>query len=475
MTNNSFSLETPESEGISSRAILRFFDYLEDKRIPIHSFLMMRHEHIICEAYWAPYTQCTLQRMYSITKSFVSLAIGILIHDGFLALTDRIIDFFPEKLPKYIPSQLQSTTIEHMLTMTTCHRMTTYKILNDTDWVKTFFTVEPDHDPGSLFLYDTSSAHVLCALVEKITGKSMMAFLKSKILDQLGFSKNAYILKDKQGIEMGGSGLMATSRDILSALHIFSHPSQPLKDFLIAACKKQIETNLTCFGNLPMLSHGYGYFVWKLPSSGFFLYGMGGQLAIYHPESDISLVTTAYTKAIEGGEQILFDALCALVTSCKNKPLTISHEYKELSERIKKLELIRINHSSQPFRVPQGGRFQFYPNSMGLLTVEMIYEETNIILTMHYTQATFHFVAGQEKNVFQPWVLDDENTMAVSYSIDANGTVSVFIQLLGTELGIITILFHQDGNRITMKIQQYRENGSPYFSGIASGSKVLTS
>ena len=107
-------------------------------------------------------------------------------------------------------------TIENMLKMQTCYNMTTYNKTSTTEnWVRSFFQTEPTHRPGTLFMYDTSSSHTLCALVEKLTGEKMLDYLKEKLLRQIGFSEESYIIEDPFGTSMGGSGLMATPEDLL--------------------------------------------------------------------------------------------------------------------------------------------------------------------------------------------------------------------------------------------------------------------
>ena len=66
----------------------------------MHSFVLVRHGAIACEGYWAPYTAESLQRMYSVTKSFVGVAIGLLAYDGYVRLDDPVITYFPDKVIK---------------------------------------------------------------------------------------------------------------------------------------------------------------------------------------------------------------------------------------------------------------------------------------------------------------------------------------------------------------------------------------
>lgn len=72
-------------------------------------------------------------------------------------------------------------TIRDILNMQTCHTSTTYKIDPTKKWVESFFTTTPSHPSGTIFLYDTSSSHTLCVLVEKLTHMPMIEYLKKKV------------------------------------------------------------------------------------------------------------------------------------------------------------------------------------------------------------------------------------------------------------------------------------------------------
>ena len=83
--------------------------------IPMHSLLVAKSSELIAEIYWKPFRKDTLHRMYSCTKSFVSLAIGTLLGQWKLSLDDRIINHFPDMIPSAVPEELASMTIRDML------------------------------------------------------------------------------------------------------------------------------------------------------------------------------------------------------------------------------------------------------------------------------------------------------------------------------------------------------------------------
>ncbi len=308
-----FKTNIPEKLGIPSNALENFLKRLEEQQLPLHSAIIMRHDQICMETYYAPYDKDTLHRMFSITKSFVSVAIGLLAEEGKLSLDDKIIDYFPEKKPEagFFPYTAM-LTIREMLAMTTCHDKTTYKNAGTDDWVSTFFTTPPTHVPGTNFAYDTSSTHVLGALVEKLSGMKLLDYLRSKGLDELGFSKDAYVLCDPCGISMGGSGLCATSRDILIMMMLIAkdgslNGKQYLpRDYIISAKSKHSDP----YGKQSTLEEmqGYGYQIWMTRNGGYVLFGMGGQLALYVPDKDIFMITTADAQGRQGGVQLIYDA-----------------------------------------------------------------------------------------------------------------------------------------------------------------------
>ena len=107
----------PEAAGIASSRLINFVRRLENQNIPMHSIIIMRHGKICMETYYAPYTKDTLHRMFSVTKSMVSLAIGLLADEGKISLDDHIVDYFPEKLPEAgAHPYLKMLTIRQMLT-----------------------------------------------------------------------------------------------------------------------------------------------------------------------------------------------------------------------------------------------------------------------------------------------------------------------------------------------------------------------
>ena len=340
-----FKKASPESKGIPSQHILQFLDDLEKKHIPMHSFLLLKEDVLLAEGYYSPYKKETLHRMFSISKSFTAIAVGILASEGKLSLSDPIINYFPEKVPKDIHPWIAELTIQNMLMMRTCHASTTYKGAG-ADWVGSFFTTPPTHKSGTIFHYDTSAAHVLCALVEKLSGMKMLDFLKDR-LSELDFSKDSYMLTDPEGISMGGSGLVATSMDVLKFGYLLlkegSINGKQLvpASFIREATSCLTETAVT--GPIPSESCGYGYMIWQNEKGSYVLYGMGGQLVVILPEEQLILVTTADTQGISGGNQLIYDAFYADIYDPLRKKREVTFSSEAASALPKKLQNLSLS------------------------------------------------------------------------------------------------------------------------------------
>lgn len=308
-----FGRRTPEAAGIPSEAVMEFIRELGEDGFCMHGFMLVKDGQVFSEGYYAPFTADTPHRMFSVGKSFTSVAIGLLQEEKKLSVTDKICDYFPDKLPQEgVHPYIEKTTIRDMLRMATPHNGTTYKQGQDDDWVKTFFTVKPLRYPGTSFVYDTSSAHVLSALTERLSGMSLLEYLRKKILNPLECSDNIKWLTCPMGICQGGSGLICTLRDLAKFAYTCMKEGRyggiqliP-EDYIREATSWQIST---CLQSATEEQQGYGYQFWRCRNNGFSLYGMGGQLAVCLPDHDFMLVTEADNMANPNGVQGIYDAL----------------------------------------------------------------------------------------------------------------------------------------------------------------------
>src|SRR5215470_4525214 len=109
---------TPADSGVSSRAIAALVDRLEARSGTCHSLMIVHRGHVVAEGWWAPYSAERPHLLYSLTKSFTSIAVGLAIADGLLSLDDRVVDVLPDRVPADVSEQGRRITVHHLLSMT---------------------------------------------------------------------------------------------------------------------------------------------------------------------------------------------------------------------------------------------------------------------------------------------------------------------------------------------------------------------
>lgn len=458
-----FKKDSPESVGIPSRCLLKFLERLQKKQIPMHSFLLMRHDTLIAEGYYAPYQKDTLHRMFSISKSFTSIAIGLLEAEGKLSLDDPIVRYFPDKVPSNVHPWIAEMTIRDMLMMRTCHASTTYKVNMKNDWVESFFTVPPTHPSGKLFHYDTSSAHTLCALVERLSGMSMLDYLKQK-LSVLELSSESYMLTDPFGISMGGSGLVAFPSDLLKFGYLLAHNGNingkqlVPASYIKTAASYLSDTRMTA--PLPSEACGYGYQIWRSEKNGFVCYGMGGQFIHYLPDYDLLFVTTADTQGLAGGNQLIYDALYdEILPYIQANPLPEDQKsHTELLSALSSLAISPLDNGSSTAPAVShilGKRYVFEKND-GEFTdfkADFSNDEGCFTFTLHDQICSIHFGFG--KLVCGQFPIYDQKYAASGIWVSEN-TLYVRAHIMDAFVGSVhfEVVFGESDVTVFMKKQE---------------------
>ena len=474
-----FERVTPESVGIDSKKILDSIKRLDEHLVPMHSLLISRGNKICLEAYYRPFNSIIPHRIYSCTKSFVSLAIGILVTNGKLSLSDHIVSYFPEKCPENIPHELAVLTIKDMLKMSTCYSSTTYKAGGDSnyipsyqkDWVGSFFSATPTHMPGDIFLYDTSSTHTLCALVEKISGMDFLSFLDENIFRRIGASGEKKIKKDPMGVSAGGSGLILTPMDLLKTMRFIATGADGIidKKYLEEATTKQIDTFNTSLGFSLDTIQGYGYQIWMMRDGSYGFYGLGGQYAIYCPEKDMIFVTTADTQGYNGFDNYILDELFSIASSACDEPLEENtEEYNHLSSYCSKLSLCHLNSSCDIPLEYSSLRYKIDENKNGFESARVKAKGKTGVLTLGFKNRSYSIAFGVGRNVVIKSPFENGGYIASSASV-YNNQLSIVVRLLGDEFGRlnITLGIHEGGATVHMRL--VGELSITGFSGLYNG------
>lgn len=397
---------SPAQAGLDESHLQTFMQHMVRNGINLHSVLMLRGNDIFFEKYWAPFTADSIHRMYSVTKSFVSIAIGCLLDEGKLSLDDPICRYFPDKLPDNLSPQMARQTIRHMLTMTTCFAgLPEYHWFQPgvTDRTAFYFSGKPSQPAGTLFNYDSTGSYILGVLVERLSGMSLLDYLCSKVLDRIGGFESAQMLSTPDGTPWGDSALLCTPRALMNfarfVMNMGTWEGERLlsESYLREATACQTDNNLTDGRNYNQ--QGYGYQIWRTWNNSFSFNGMGGQFAICVPDSDFIFVCTCdHQLNSERDNPVIFRAVFDLIVPYLDGKTPPAPAF-DLDAPLQ-LSVARGESHSDFARKIDGATFALEENPMGIRRLQLEFSGDGGVLRYCNAQGEKALPFGMKRNVF---------------------------------------------------------------------------
>lgn len=336
---------TPEQVGLSSSDITSVLDGFSANDLSMHSLLVMKDGRIIAEGYAKPYDKDSLHRMYSVSKSFVSIAIGVLEAEGKISLEDTIDKYYPEYLTENTDPRVAKARIVDLLRMASPYKVVASCRGGQKDWIVEFFNGKPTKTAGESYDYDTGATHILGTIVERETGMSFFEYLKQKALLKVGFSENTWCVKAPEGYAWGGSGILCTSRELALfadlVMNMGEYKGEQLlpRDYCRAATSYQISTK-EVEGDSDYYGRGYGYQIWINPH-GFAFMGMGNQHAYCIPQKGLVIVCTADNQGNKRASGIIYELFEKhIINKIADRPLPEDNgAYAEMKSRLESMTI----------------------------------------------------------------------------------------------------------------------------------------
>ena len=303
---------TPEAQGVASAGILDFVNTVEAGKLNLHSMMVVRHGNVVAEGWWAPYAAGLRHTLYSLSKSFTSTAVGLAEEEGILHLDDKVISFFPDDLPATVSPNLAAMEIKHLLMMGAGHGGDSLLKPDfsppDGDWVKTVLSRPVPFAPGTHFAYNNGATYLLSSILQRITGKTVLAYLTPRLFEPLGI-ENADWEVDPHGVNPGAWGLRVKTEDIakLGMLYLrkgmWNGKQLVPESYVDRATQKQIEnapTPATAASLASDWAQGYGYQFWRCRMGAFRGDGAFGQFCIVLPKEDVVIAMTSESSNLQG-------------------------------------------------------------------------------------------------------------------------------------------------------------------------------
>lgn len=264
---------------------------------------------------WAQNQNPALHAVHSVTKSFAATLIGLTLDDGAIASTElRVHERFADRQPIANWSAAKADTrLSDWLSMQHGLRWdelsSSYqdpaninaRMIAAADPLGFLLGQAMDSAPGTRFAYSTGVSYALGLLVQRATGQSVAAFLRSRLLEPLGIDRHAGW--SLAGALHMGSALYLSLRDMakLGQLHLAGGVWQGRRLLSTDWVQRATHRHATPAGGL-----GYGYQWWLTEFSvagrrlaSFYAHGWGGQFVFVLPELSavIALQGNAYDRA----------------------------------------------------------------------------------------------------------------------------------------------------------------------------------
>lgn len=299
--------------------------YVEKEQNNICGIEAMRNGRVFYSDYWHGYKPSDTVHVMSVTKSVVSLLVGISLDLGLIkSIEQPVLDFFPDYTVKRGEKTIQQVTVRHLLTMTAPYKYRSEpwtRICISENWTET--TLDILGGKAGLtgeFLYSTLGVHILTGIIARQSGLNTAEFANRYLFEPIGAARHAIYeaktaeehkaftlsrepkkdiwFSDPEGVGTAGYGLCLSARDMLKIGKlcldggVYEGKRVISKEWIDESTAPYIETN-EMFANMQ-----YGY-MWWTPDRGKPAYaalGNSGNVIYVDPESETVVAVNGYFK-----------------------------------------------------------------------------------------------------------------------------------------------------------------------------------
>ncbi|MDR3341965.1 MAG: beta-lactamase family protein [Treponema sp.] len=265
--------------------ITAYVDAVEGQKLDVEGVVVLQQGKPIGEYRWVPDVP---RNVYSVSKSFTAIAVGMALDEGKLSLTHRVIDAFPGLVPK--PSvRLKALTLEHLLTMGRG-----YPEFTRPRSVVEVLSESLAYDPGTRFVYDNASTFLASAMVTKAMGSTVRDLLVERLFRPLEIPDPQWAASD-DGYTMGATGLEVSTKSLgvfgqfLLQRGVWKGRQLVSPGWIDGATRTHVATG----GSHPDYDLGYGYFFWTCRHGAYRADGKNGQYVVVLPREDAVVAITS--------------------------------------------------------------------------------------------------------------------------------------------------------------------------------------
>lgn len=278
------------------------------------------------EKYFKGCTADSHVHVYSVTKSIISILIGIALDQGYIkSIYDKVLDYFPEYKVKRKDSKIREITLKDMLIMTAPYKYRFFapyiKYFTSSDWVKFSLDLLGGHGKIGIFRYaPLIGPDILSGILVKATGQSVLDFAAENLLEPLGikvennllfeskeeqlaFNRSTDIsgwVTDSRGIHAAGWGLTLTPLDMAKIGQLYLNGGRWEGKQIISA--KWVKDSTMEHSRWKKENLPYGY-LWWVNEDGYAAMGDGGNIIYVNTKKKL-VISIAALYVSKAGDRI---------------------------------------------------------------------------------------------------------------------------------------------------------------------------
>lgn len=241
--------------------------------------------------------------LYSASKTFTSIAVGICQDEGRLKITDKVLDFFPE-YREIASLGSEKITLRDLLHMAAGKDVFLFSVemtdYPNIDWAELFFKDPVKSKPGETFFYANACTYMLGRVVEKVSGELLRNYLMPRLFEPFQIFNPQWECCPT-GHTMAATGLYLTTEELANIGRLLLQKGywndKPLVSEAYVNAMHEDIISTAHWGTDHESTNGYGYQVWKCAQEGAFrVDGMYGQFSIVVPDKQAVITTTSHNE-----------------------------------------------------------------------------------------------------------------------------------------------------------------------------------
>lgn len=280
------------NKNVNQKALFEFVEKFKEIGY-LQQMGIIHKDELILKFAVKPYELTDVKQLFSISKTFTSMAIGLAISEGKMKLHDKVVDYFRPLINGEIDERLAKMEVFHLLTMTTGHdSCVMHKIGPTPNPVKAFLELPLQHEPGTYFAYNTGASLILAVIIKMVTGKEIDEYLKPMLED---LEINDSYFEKIGGACLGGVGTHLDIQALLNFGCMLYHNGEFKGKQVVPAEYVKLATS-KCVDNpyngTPDWTSGYGLHLW-MGQEGYRCDGAYGQLIMVLPNRELIIAVQA--------------------------------------------------------------------------------------------------------------------------------------------------------------------------------------